>query len=430
MGASNSQMLVESDEKLGLFRVARRAFTQPEVIDAEYEAIFNKCWLYIGHESEVAKKGDFVRRVVAKRNLIFNRDMDGKVNAFFNTCPHRGAEVCREQKGNTKHFQCFYHGWIFGCNGELKSQPGADRYCEEFKEQKRGNLVAVPRFSSYRGMCFVNFDPTAGSLEDYLGNAREYLDLVLDQSESGMTVLSGMQEYAIRANWKLLVENSNDGYHAATTHATYLDYLANTHAKGMNKVALEGIGRGLGNGHAVVEYTAPWGRPIANWIPSWGDDGKAELEAIRERLQKLHGKEKADRIAFKNRNILIFPNLVVNDIMAVTFRTFYPTAPNYMNVTGWALGPAEESDWARKYRLDNFLEFLGPGGFATPDDVEALESCQAGYQNSLESGTEWNDISKGMGLETRYDDEAQMRSFWTEWNRRVKEALSKEGGHK
>jgi len=427
MSASQSKMLVEDDESQGLFRVARRAFTQPEVIEAEYEAIFNTCWLYIGHESEVAKKGDFVRRVVAKRNLIFNRDMDGKVNAFFNTCPHRGAEVCREQKGNTKHFQCFYHGWIFGCNGELKSQPGSDRYCEEFKEQKRGNLVAVPRFSSYRGMCFVNFDPKAGSLEDYLGNAREYLDLVLDQSESGMMVLSGMQEYAIRANWKLLVENSNDGYHAATTHATYLDYLANTHAKGMNKVALEGVGRGLGNGHAVVEYDAPWGRPIANWIPSWGEEGKAELEAIRERLQKLHGKDKADRIAFKNRNILIFPNLVVNDIMAVTFRTFYPTAPNYMNVTGWALGPAEESEWARKYRLDNFLEFLGPGGFATPDDVEALESCQAGYQNSLECGTEWNDISKGMGMDTRYDDEAQMRSFWTEWNRRVREALGKEG---
>lgn len=430
MGASNLEMLVENDESQGLFRVARKAFTQPEVIDAEYEAIFNKCWLYIGHESEISKKGDFVRRMIAKRNLIFNRDMDGKVNAFFNTCPHRGAEVCREQKGNTKHFQCFYHGWIFGCNGELKSQPGADRYCAEFKEQQRGNLVPVPRFANYRGMCFINFDAQSGSFEDYLGNAREYLDLVLDQSISGMTVVSGMQEYAIRANWKLLVENSNDGYHAATTHATYLDYLANTHAKAMNKVALEGIGRGLDNGHAVVEYTAPWGRPIANWVPSWGEEGKAELEAIRERLQKLHGKEKADRIAFKNRNILIFPNLVVNDIMAVTFRTFYPTAPNYMNVTGWALGPAEESEWARKYRLDNFLEFLGPGGFATPDDVEALESCQAGYQNALEAGAGWNDISKGMGMDARYDDEAQMRSFWTEWNRRVSAAQKKEGGCK
>lgn len=427
MAASNVDKLVVENEQQGLFRVARKAFTGTDVIDMEYEEIFNKCWLYVGHESEVLKKGDFVRRTIAKRNLIFNRDTDGKLNAFFNTCPHRGAEVCREHKGNAKHFQCFYHGWIFASNGALKNQPGAERYSADFKEQQRGDLVPVPRFANYRGLCFVNFDAAAISLEEYLGNAREYLDLVLDQSETGLTVVNGMQEYSIRANWKLLVENSNDGYHAATTHATYLDYLANTHAKGMNKVALEGVGLALGGGHAVVEYTAPWGRPIANWVPAWGEEGKAELLAIRARLEQLHGKEKADRIALKNRNLLIFPNLVVNDIMALTFRTFYPSAPNCLNVTGWALAPEGESEWARKYRLDNFLEFLGPGGFATPDDVEALESCQAGYQNGLEQGVQWNDMSKGMGMETSYDDEAQMRGFWTEWSRRVQPAMDKKG---
>lgn len=421
MGASNT-VLVSNDEQQGLFRVARKAFTDQEILKGEYDEVFNKCWLYVGHESEVAKKGDFVRRIVAKRNLVFNRDMDGNINAFFNTCPHRGAEVCREAKGNSKHFTCMYHGWIFSASGELKSLPGEERYSADFKAQKRGNLVPVPRFENYRGMCFVNFDLNACSLVEYLGNAKEYLDLVLDQSSEGMTIISGQQDYAIRANWKLLVENSNDGYHAAMTHATYLDYLANTHAKG-NEVALKGVGRELGGGHAVVEYTAPWGRPIANSIPIWGEEGKQEMNRIHARLVAEHGKEKADRICFKNRNLLIFPNLVINDIMAVTFRTFYPTAPNYMNVSGWAIAPLNETEWARKYRINNFLEFLGPGGFATPDDVEALESCQAGYANSLEAGNEWNDISKGMGMDAMYDDEIQMRSFWKEWNRRLKDAV-------
>lgn len=423
MGASNT-VLVSNDEQQGLFRVARKAFTDQEILSTEYDEVFNKCWLYVGHENEIAKKGDFIRRIVAKRNLIFNRDMNGDVNAFFNTCPHRGAEVCRDAKGNTKHFTCMYHGWIFSADGALKSLPGEERYSANFKEQKRGNLVPVPRFENYRGMCFVNFDVNACSLVDYLGNAKEYLDLVLDQSSEGMTIIAGQQDYAIRANWKLLVENSNDGYHAAMTHATYLDYLANTHAKG-NEVALKGVGRELGGGHAVVEYTAPWGRPIANWIPKWGEEGKQEMDRIHARLVAEHGKEKADRICFKNRNLLIFPNLVINDIMAVTFRTFYPLAPNYMNISGWALAPVNETEWARKYRINNFLEFLGPGGFATPDDVEALESCQAGYANSLEAGNEWNDISKGMGMDAMYDDEIQMRSFWKEWNRRVKDAVAK-----
>lgn len=425
MNAMEPRPLVVEDGPRALFQVARRAFTDDDVMSAEYDAVFNKCWLYLGHESEVPKNGDFLRRMVAKRNLVFTRDQNGTLNAFFNTCPHRGAEVCRDAKGNTKTFVCFYHGWAFGTDGKAKMIPGGDRYGADFKEQGRGNLVPVPRFDNYRGLCFVNFDPEAGSLVAYLGNAREYLDLVIDQSDAGMTIVKGMQEYAIRANWKLLVENSNDGYHAATTHATYLDYLGNTHAKG-EEVALSGVGRDLGNGHAVVEYTSPWGRPVARWIPKWGDEGKKELDAVRARLEELHGREKAERIALKNRNLLIFPNLVVNDIMAVTFRTFYPISPDYMNVNGWALAPTRESEWARQYRLDNFLEFLGPGGFATPDDVEALESCQAGYQNSHESGAEWNDISKGMGLDPRYDDEIQMRAFWKEWNRRVAPTLAAE----
>lgn len=423
MNALNSGPLVRESAAHGLFQVARKAFTNAPVMAAEYEAIFDKCWLYLGHESEVAGKGDFITRTVARRKILLTRDLGGNVRAYFNTCPHRGAEVCREPAGNAKHFTCLYHGWVFGNDGALKHLPGEDRYSADFKAQQRGNLVPVPRLANYRGFIFLNFDPHACSIEDYLGNAREYLDLVIDQSESGMVIVKGMQEYSIRANWKLLVENSNDGYHAAMTHASYLDYLANTHAL-HKEVALRGVGRELGNGHAVVEYTAPWGRPIAHWIPKWGEAGKQEMDAIHARLVALYGREKADRLCFKNRNLLIFPNLVVNDIMAITVRTFYPLAPDYMNVNGWCLAPNTESAWARQYRIDNFLEFLGPGGFATPDDVEALESCQAGYQNAWEVGAEWNDISKGMGMDPAYDDEAQMRSFWKEWNRRIVNAVA------
>ena len=90
-------------------------------------------------------------------------------------------------------------------------------------------------------------------------------------------------------------------------------------------------------------------------------------------------------------------------------------APGYMVISAWALGPNDETAWARKFRLNNFLEFLGPGGFATPDDAEALEHCQRGFNNAKEA--QWNDISKGMGRERpSYNDELQMRAFWTRWN--------------
>ena len=150
----------------------------------------------------------------------------------------------------------------------------------------------------------------------------------------------------------------------------------------------------------------------------WGEEGKKETDAILARLIERHGEAKAKRIAFSNRNMLIFPNLVINDIMALTVRTFYPVSPGYMMVNGYALAPNEESEFARKYRLHNFLEFLGPGGFATPDDVEALESCQNGFNNL--AAASWSDISKGMNApDSRYDDEMQMRVFWKFWNEKL-----------
>jgi p-cumate 2,3-dioxygenase alpha subunit len=408
---------VKIDVARGTFNVARRNFVDPGILQAEHDKIFDHCWLYLGHESELQKPGAFLTRSVGGRNLIFTRDNKGQLNAMLNACPHRGAQVCRERSGVAKTFQCFYHGWVFGTDGALRGLPGAEAYQPDFQQRPETQMVLVPRMESFRGFVFVNFDKDAVSLDEYLGNAKEYLELVADHSEAGMAIVGGTQEYAIRANWKLLAENSFDGYHAATNHSTYLDYLRST-TGGLVPIELAGTGRALGNGHGVVEYKAPWGRPIAQWIPAWGEDGKARVDAIYKKLVERHGEARADRIAHSNRNLVIFPNLVVNDIMAVTVRTFYPKTPDLMSVNGWALAPQDEHADDRQARLYNFLEFLGPGGFATPDDIEALEQCQAGYSNMQEAP--WNDISRGMGKETpAYDDEVQTRSFWTEWNRRL-----------
>ena len=411
---------VRIDEDLKTFKVSRRAFVDPAVTDAEYREIFDKCWLYLGHESELDQPNDFLTRTVARRNILFARQADGEFRAYLNTCPHRGASVCRERSGSAKSFQCMYHGWVFGNDGRLKHLPGEDSYGENFRESGGGDLTPVPKLDNCAGFWFVCFDPDGPSLDDYLGAAMPYIELLSLHSKHGMEIVGGTQEYAIRSNWKLLTENSVDGYHAESTHATYLDYLMNV-SGGLIKQPLVGRAFDLGNGHAVLEYKAPWGRTIAQWIPMWGEEVKAQLEDVKAELVERLGPDKADRIAHYNRNLLIFPNLIVNDIMAITVRTYYPDAPDFMNVNAWALAPRREVDWARQYRLYNFLEFLGPGGFATPDDVEAMEKCQMGYRNLKEA--RWNDISKGIGkAEPSFDDEAQMRAFWTEWQSRISRA--------
>ena len=107
---------------------------------------------------------------------------------------------------------------------------------------------------------------------------------------------------------------------------------------------------------------------------------------------------------------------MINDGSSVTVRTFYPDGVGRMHVTAWALGPAEESEDARARRLDAFLTFYGPGGFATPDDVEALELVQQGLANWADD--RWSEMSRGMGKEGEQlnSDEHHLRIFWRRWN--------------
>lgn len=411
---------IVADEQAGRFLVPRRAFTDPAVFEREYAAIFDRCWLYLGHASELAEPGSFLTRTVARRPILFTRDKDGAFHALLNACPHRGAMVCRERRGSSRAFMCMYHGWTFGSDGHLMTLPGGSGYPPGFKTDPQKQMVPAPRMERFGDFFFISFAADGEDLATYLADAGDYLKLVSEHSESGMVIVGGTQEYAIRGNWKLLAENSVDGYHAASTHSTYLDYLKNANGA-LGATPLSGFGTDLHNGHAVIEYSAPWGRPIANWVPLWGDQGKTEIDAIYAQLKGRLGEQRAERLARRNRNMIIFPNLVVNDIMAITVRTFFPTAPDYMEVNAWALAPREESEWLRKYRLFNFTEFLGPGGFATPDDVEAIEKCQRGYAVGGEA--RYNDISRGMLREggASYDDELQMRAFWIEWDRRLSE---------
>jgi p-cumate 2,3-dioxygenase alpha subunit len=230
-----------------------------------------------------------------------------------------------------------------------------------------------------------------------------------------MEIVHGSQVYSIRANWKLLVENSIDGYHALPTHQRYMSFLAEIGGMDLQKVTrLRGEAKAWGNGHSVIEYEPPWGRVVARWAPYFGEAKKAELETVQKKLAERFGPEWAYRVAQTSRNLQIFPNLIINDIMSVTVRTFFPVSPDYMEVSAWALAPKEESPENRALRLDNFLTFLGPGGFATPDDVEMLESCQKGFRNRE---VMWSDISRGMKrAKPATTDELQIRTFWRRWH--------------
>jgi len=423
MNGAGARGFVVDDTEKGVFLLSREALVSDDVLREETRRIFSKCWIYVGHSSELKNPGDFQTRRVAGRPVIFARDSKGQVRCFFNTCRHRGALVCTERKGNRRRFNCVYHGWIYNNSGELARVPGDEAYTSAF-DQSSLALREPAKFDQYRDFWFLNLDPNAPELVDYLGKATDYIDLVVDQSPSGtMEVISGTQEYDVQANWKLMVENSVDDYHLPSTHSTWLNFMSNSGVKveppkeASLVLPTKGLAIDLGNGHFTTDNVNFRGRPVAAWIPIYGEDAKPEMDAIRKEIVERCGPERAARICDTNRNLVIFPNLVLNDGSSVTIRTFYPDGVGRMAVTAWALGPQEESETARARRLDAFLTFYGPGGFATPDDVEALELVQQGLANWEDDP--WSEMSRGMGRENEQlnSDEHHLRTFWRQWNK-------------
>lgn len=410
---------VQIDPERGSFRVNRKAYADPDTFDQELERVFDRCWLYLGHESELAKPNAYLTRTIARRPLIFSRGADNVYRAFLNICPHRGAQIARDRSGTAKSFTCIYHGWSWNNQGELTHLQGADGFCEKFNSCGEVNLVSVPRIDSYRGLTFISFDPDIMSLSDYLAGAKEYIDVIMDQSVAEMEVVGGTQEYSIRCNWKGLAENSIDIYHGPGTHPSYIDYLINA-SPGVTPdlSTAQGYVRKLGNGHGVAQYYGPWGRPVADWKPPLGEAVREQVEVKAKEVEARLGPERAERVNKVSFNLLIFPNLALLNIHAIAIRSFQPVRPGYMDAFMWMLSPKDDSDEMRAARLNNFLEFLGPGGFATPDDIEALETCQVSYELSSRQEL-WNEVSKGIPREDNEDwmDEGHMRAFWTQWNR-------------
>ena len=107
--------------------VSRHIFSDRAVYEQELERIFARCWLFLCHESQVPKAGDFFSTYMGEDPVLVTRDSQGKLGAFLNVCRHRGNRVCRADSGNASAFVCAYHGWTYGNDGKLIAVPSLKR---------------------------------------------------------------------------------------------------------------------------------------------------------------------------------------------------------------------------------------------------------------------------------------------------------------
>jgi ethylbenzene dioxygenase alpha subunit len=398
--------------------VDRRIFWSREIYDQELARIFARCWLFVGHTSQIEKSGDFVTTYMGEDAVIVARAPDKTIRVFINSCPHRGNRVCFADSGTTRAFVCNYHGWSFALDGALKGMPEDQIYARSAGFRKEDWGLKQARVDEYKGLIFATFDEAAPSLADYLGDFRWYLDAVLDAEEGGTEFLPGTTRSVMKCNWKFPADNFvGDIYHALWTHLggaqPTLGERGGVRIDNENSYQVSVNGHGWEFGTNMVGNAATMGdRDIIRYM-------RGRAESIEKRLGAFR-RDMWGSVA----SATIFPNFAFLPGY-FTFRTFQPKGPLKTELHAWTLVPknmpAEMKDRFRRGSMRTF----SPGGILEMDDGENWEHATMANAGHV---TRQQKLCYGMALgagETRDDlpgavrrgqlSDGNQRGFYRRW---------------
>jgi phenylpropionate dioxygenase-like ring-hydroxylating dioxygenase large terminal subunit len=193
------------------------AFTSPAVFELEQRAVFAKSWVHVADLVDLPGPGSYVAATIGRTPVLVVRDRrTGELRAFLNACRHRGAQLLDGKGTCDKQIKCPYHAWSYGTDGALLGVP----YRDEFDcDASQMGLVPV-RVGTAGPLVFACLDAAAPPLDAWVGELTSAIAHTKDWK------LGFELEYELAANWKLFVENANDGYHIEFVHDVLTDLLA------------------------------------------------------------------------------------------------------------------------------------------------------------------------------------------------------------
>jgi choline monooxygenase len=196
-------------------------YVDPRIAELERLNIFGRTWQLVGRTDQLQKPGEFVSTLLAGEPVVVVRGSEGTLRAFYNVCRHHAAAVVAQPCGQAATLQCPYHGWKYGLDGSLKGMPEFEGV-ENF-DRARNGLIPI-RVETWECFVFVNLDPQAASLQEFLGGLGKRV------APLGISKLHyfDRRTYDIHCNWKVFVDNYLDGgYHGPHLHKglnSMLDY--------------------------------------------------------------------------------------------------------------------------------------------------------------------------------------------------------------
>lgn len=351
--------------------------------------------------------------------VIVTRQRDSSVKVYLNSCPHRGNKLCIADDGNARNFTCDYHGWAFNPAGDFLGAPHEQIVYDEGDLNKSQLGLKQARVGTYKGLIFASFDEEAPSLEEWLGDFRWYLDIMLDHDEGGTEFLGGGIKNYINANWKFGIENFiGDGSHGIWTHDSGAQAITgmagaipdpdrtDTFHASMN-------GHGWEFGLDGVTDIGLLGQPIV----------MEYYEQLRPKMAKRLGDLRA-KIYGSIASVAMFPNCSFLPGIQ-TFRVWLPRGPRKLELRMWTIVNKNMPDEIKQAINIGCMQTFNPAGILEMDDGENWEGNtrinkgvvtrreRLHYGCGLRRRIEHPELP-GVIYESMYND-ANQRQFYQRW---------------
>jgi phenylpropionate dioxygenase-like ring-hydroxylating dioxygenase large terminal subunit len=206
-------LLRQSYEFLGDDDISFESYTSPAYAAAEHERMWSRVWQWACREEHLPSPGSYVVYDIGDRSALVIRGDDGQIRAFNNFCLHRGTQLKPSMtSGRSLQVRCPFHGWTWSPTGQLVDLP-----CRWDFPHVTDEAFALPelKVDAWGGFVFVNFDPDAAPLHEYLGVLPEHFatwDLADRYVEAHARKL-------LPANWKAAMTAFLEAYHVLETHS-------------------------------------------------------------------------------------------------------------------------------------------------------------------------------------------------------------------
>ena len=423
-GAYTTSGTAKLESLIGRDRIAPEVYADPALFELEMERLFERAWLYVGHECQIPESGDYFTTRLGRHDVIVVRDQDGRIHVLHNRCTHRGPHLCGNPSGQVSRFVCPYHSWTFRLDGKLIGVPLPDEYPESF-DKSAHSLARVPCVDHYRGFLFARLSGQGPDLGTFLGPLRAAFDDLLDRSPSAqIEPIPGVIRHRYRANWKMMFENLNDVFHAAYAHASASAGLREVsdpnklHRVLRSLVAVPDL---LPKFQKFASNITPHGHSYVSGLISLANQ-ELPRDAHFECLAAVHGDERAREILSTDLHlVLIYPSCTVNASQQ-TIRVVRPISVNETEVWGYCFRLRGVPDEVTRNSL--FYCNVATSAFSpvVADDLEIYERAQSNLATGGPRGTYCARGDGAPGAGPSATSEEYIRNQYRVWLRHMSDA--------